>query len=79
MQNGLELLLKGLSKAMSESVFAWTRSSYCADNACLEVAEWNGEILVRDSKNVGQQFLRFSRVEWALFTDAIATGELHFD
>ena len=55
------------------------RSTFCADNACIEAAEWNGEILVRDSKNVEQQFLQFSRSEWDVFTDAVAAGEFRFD
>lgn len=64
---------------MSEFLVEWTRSSFCADNACVETAEWNGEILVRDSKNVGQQFLQFSKAEWGAFTDAVSAGEFHYD
>ncbi len=64
---------------MSELAVEWTRSSRCADNACVEVAVLNGDVVVRDSKNVDQQFLQFSKAEWENFTGAIAAGELRLD
>ena len=45
----------------------WTRSSFCADHACVEVAAMNDEIWLRDSKNTEAPAIRFSRDQWNRF------------
>jgi len=66
---------------VSEFAEQWKRSSFCSDNLCIEVAASASadEVLLRDGKNVGLPFLRFSKAEWHSFTDAVADGEFHFD
>jgi hypothetical protein len=53
----------------------WRRSSYCADGACVEIAEHGDDVLMRDSKHPEQPFLRFDRTTWRDFIDAVANGE----
>jgi hypothetical protein len=53
----------------------WTRSSYCADNACVEAAAIGDVIAVRDAKDLDRPFLQFSRDEWAAFLDGVAAGD----
>jgi len=57
---------------------AWTRSSFCADTNCVELATVDGEILLRDSKVAEGGVLRFSRSEWDDFRTAVAAGEFTF-
>lgn len=66
---------------MSEFAVEWVRSSFCADNACVEAAEAEpgGDVLVRDGKDVGLPVLQFSKAEWTTFTEAVAAGEFRFD
>ena len=52
----------------------WQRS--CGNATCVEVAELNGRVLVRDSKDPDGPMLSFDRAEWAAFTDAIKAGKL---
>ena len=50
----------------------WTRSTFCADKACVEVTMVDAEtIAVRDSKNVRQPYLAFSRTAWMSFLDGL--------
>jgi hypothetical protein len=60
---------------MTDGKPMWTRSSRCSDNACVEVARIGREVAVRDSKNVDQPFLRFSRADWMTFIEKVATGD----
>ena len=53
----------------------WTKSSFCADSACVEVSTFAGDVLVRDGKHRDQPFLRFSQAEWRDFLDGIAAGD----
>jgi hypothetical protein len=54
----------------------FVRSSYCSMGACVEVARGNtGEILVRDSKNLGQESLFFTAEEWHAFVLGVKNGE----
>lgn len=55
---------------------AWTKSSFCGSNACVEVARDGDNYLVRDSKNPDQPALRFDREEWVEFLGRIQYGEL---
>jgi len=49
----------------------WRRSTFCADGACVEIAEEGDRVLMRDAKNTGQQALDFDRVVWTHFMDDI--------
>ena len=54
---------------------AWRRSSFCADNACVEVLRVGEFVMVRDSKDPGRLPLRFSETEWRTFTRGVRNGE----
>ena len=54
----------------------WRKSSRCADNGCVEVAATSDGILVRDSTDAEGSVLRFSRVAWTEFIDAIKREDL---
>lgn len=56
----------------------WRRSSRCGNNACVEVAEVDGRILVRDSKNPDGPVLSFTVAEWRAFVDGVGVGEFRF-
>ncbi|MGC4821058.1 DUF397 domain-containing protein [Micromonospora sp. DT63] len=51
----------------------WRKSSYSDNNggACVEVAELDTSIEVRDSKNPGSSTLRFTRGAWTEFVRSI--------
>jgi len=51
----------------------WTKSTFCADKACVEAALVDAEtVAVRDGKNVSQPHLTFSRGDWTSFLDGLA-------
>ncbi|MEJ3742909.1 DUF397 domain-containing protein [Actinomycetes bacterium KLBMP 9797] len=51
----------------------WLRSTYCTENACVEVA-FDG-VVVRDSKNPDGPALRFTYSEWAAFLAGVRDGQ----
>jgi hypothetical protein len=53
----------------------WTRSSFCSDTSCVEVARVGDFFLVRDSKNPGSA-LRFTKAEWDAFLEGVRAGDL---
>ena len=61
---------------MPKPTLSWTRSSFCADNACIEVARGEGgdRIFLRDSKNPDLAYIDFSRAQWIAFLDDIRAG-----
>ncbi len=52
------------------------KSSFCANDSCVEVAIARDEILVRDGKNRQAPLLHFSPTAWATFLTAVSTGDL---
>ncbi len=52
----------------------WRRSTFCADNACVEVAATADQVLLRDSKNPHQPPVAFHREEWAAFLAHLTAG-----
>lgn len=54
----------------------WRRSSFCGNNACVEVGRDGPDYLLRDSKNPGQAPIRFTHPEWVNFLDHIQAGDL---
>jgi hypothetical protein len=59
---------------MSESTTMWLKSSYCSDSACVEIAKLGSLIALRDSKDLGQAPLTFSRAAWTSFLSGIEAG-----
>lgn len=64
---------------MAEIVKNWTRSTFCADHACIEVAFTGSGVMLRDSKAPDRPALQFSADEWESFLDAIARREITFN
>lgn len=61
---------------MNPTTTAWQRSSYCSHGACVEVAQIDGSVHLRDAKNPDQPALVFTYEEWAGFQrDVLAIGK----
>jgi hypothetical protein len=54
----------------------WRRSSRCADNACVEVAQLADRVLVRGGPRPGGQELSFPSPSWVSFVVAVRTDRL---
>lgn len=54
---------------------AWHRAAGCESNGCIEVAQRPDVMLVRDSKNLDQVPLQFTRAEWDVFVEGVKDGE----
>ena len=50
---------------------AWRRSSRCGSNACVEIAQRDHSILLRDSEDPNGPRLEFGFGTWSDFVDAI--------
>ncbi|TYB69689.1 DUF397 domain-containing protein [Nonomuraea sp. PA05] len=54
----------------------WRRSSFCnGATACVEVAEVEGLVALRDSKEPDGPVLLYSRLEWEAFLAGVRAGE----
>jgi hypothetical protein len=53
----------------------WHKSTYSAENGCVEVAFVDGHIAVRDSKDQHGPILVFTPVEWRAFLGGARAGE----
>jgi hypothetical protein len=53
----------------------WRKSSRCGTSTCVEVANTDDGVLLRDSKNPDQVPLRISMQDWTGFLDAVAAGD----
>jgi uncharacterized protein DUF397 len=53
----------------------WTKSSFCANACCVEVAIGEDVVQVRDSKNPDENVLAFTREEWKSFIKGAQHGE----
>lgn len=59
------------------SELQWRKARRSANNgACVEVAPANGQIAVRDSKNPGGTWLRYSAQSWKEFTGIIKNEQI---
>jgi hypothetical protein len=56
----------------------WSRSSRCASNGCVEVAQDGDLVLLRDSKSPGTAPLQFTQKEWSAFLAGARDGEFDF-
>jgi hypothetical protein len=57
----------------------WKRSSYCANNSCVEVGFLGDEIVMRDAKDDRGPMLHFTRDEWSAFLSQARDGEFDPD
>lgn len=67
-----------MAKRQSQDYLMWKKSSASGTNgACVEVAQDQQTMFVRDSKNPQGSVLAFSTVEWKAFQKAIYDGGDH--
>jgi uncharacterized protein DUF397 len=57
---------------------AWRKASLCQSGECVEVAELNGMIVMRDSKDPSGHVLRYTAEEFRSLIRAIKAGEYDF-
>lgn len=60
--------------AMAEDE-TWRRSTFCADSACVEVANFGDHVAVRDAKKLTQTPIRFEPEAWNTFLNQIIGGK----
>lgn len=61
---------------MSEQELEWHKSSYSGANGnCVEIAQTDTTVHVRDSKDPSGPKLHFDRTVWAGFVAGLAEGE----
>ncbi|HET6482144.1 MAG TPA: DUF397 domain-containing protein [Actinoplanes sp.] len=56
----------------------WHRSSLCSGGTCVEVAEFDGQYMVRDGKNPQLAALSFTKAEWLAFVAGVKNDEFVF-
>lgn len=54
---------------------SWRRASFCASNECVEVAQRNGMIVMRNSNEPRGQLLHCTTEEWQSFVRGVKAGE----
>jgi Domain of unknown function (DUF397) len=54
---------------------AWRRATWCQSGECVEVAQQNGVIVIRDSKRPSRRPLRYTAEEWNSFIRGVKAGE----
>lgn len=59
----------------TEGSIQWRRSSRCESGACVEVAQFDGMVAIRDSKDVAGRVLIFTVEEWIAFLAGARNGD----
>ena len=59
----------------SNEIPLFWKSSYCTDGPCVEVAESNGIVFVRDSKINSIKLLEFTRPAWKTFVESVQKND----
>jgi Domain of unknown function (DUF397) len=62
-----------LKLAASRTQPQWRRSMYCASNDCVEIAQVNGTIMLRNSTKP-RRVVRYTPEEWRAFTQGLQAG-----
>jgi hypothetical protein len=60
---------------MSQTTMKWTKSTYCASGACVEVAEGLDFVAMRDGKRPANEALQISPDDWRGFLAGIRAGD----
>jgi len=55
----------------------WTKSTFCADSSCLEVAPIGDVVVVRNNSDKPARELEFPRHAWVAFVDGVRAGEFN--
>jgi hypothetical protein len=53
----------------------WRKASFCASGECIEVAQRDGVIILRDSTQPSGRMLYWGAEEWRAFVRNVRTGE----
>lgn len=53
----------------------WHKSSHSSASGCVEIAQIDGYVVIRDSKNQQGPTLEFTPVEWRAFLLGVRDGE----
>jgi len=74
--DGGQVAHEGIAHVLASPI-AWRRSSWCATQSCVEVADLpDGSVAVRDSKVPGvSPILVFTTDEWESFVSGVKAGE----
>jgi len=56
----------------------WRRPSFCASGECVEIAELNGMVVMRDSKDPHGHMLHYTTEEWRAFIRSIKAGNYDY-
>ena len=57
------------------AIAKWRKSSHSGNNGCVEVAQCDDQIAVRDSKDPSGPMLLFTPLEWRAFLAGVRDGE----
>ena len=63
------------SEARQTELPSWRKASFCASGECVEVAQQNGMIVLRDSTEPRGSVVRYTTEEWQTFVRGIKAGE----
>ena len=55
----------------------WRTASFCASGECVEIAERDGMIILRDSTQPAGRILHYGAEEWRFFVRRIKAGEFN--
>ncbi|MFI5895502.1 DUF397 domain-containing protein [Actinoplanes sp. NPDC051513] len=66
---------KKAEEMVPRNTMMWRKSSFCSDNACVEVAFDGDVVALRDGKNPNLAELRFTRTEWVEFVRGVEKDE----
>jgi hypothetical protein len=62
-----------------DAMAEWVRSSFCAEQTCVEVSLIGDTVVMRDGKNPDKPHVNFTRAEWNAFRADIVKGAFRFD
>lgn len=60
---------------MDQQHLEWHKSSHSGGSGCIEVAQADGAIALRDSKAPNGPVMKFTKHEWSAFMDGVRDGE----
>ncbi len=58
---------------------AWRKASFCASGECVEVAQRDGAVILRDSVQPSGRLLRYTGEQWRSFVRSVKAGEFYVE
>jgi hypothetical protein len=65
-----------MAQNTNDSGLVWRKSTSSEAGSCVEVAQADEVVLVRDSKNPEKAILQISRPSWSIFLQTIKDGAM---